>query len=68
MDWGDEITEDTEYYRLDTDWGCGLIIIRDGYVHNSAPIFRKYIGRSLEYFKAIKKYKLIKLENYGKEK
>jgi len=65
MDWGDEVEE---YYSLDTGWACGLLIVRDGYVHNSAPIFRKYIGRSIEYFKAIKKYKVIKLENYGKEK
>lgn len=32
-------------WQLDTGWGCGYIRIKDGRVVDSAPIFRKWMGR-----------------------
>lgn len=32
-------------WQLDTGWGCGYIKIENGRVVDSAPIFRKWMGR-----------------------
>lgn len=51
------------YYWLDTGWGCGGIIIRNGKVERSAPIFRKLIGQTVERLR--KRYKVISLQPEG---
>jgi len=47
-----------EEYLLDTGWACGLIICRDKIIIDSAPIFRKFIGKNI----IVLKYKVYRLE------
>lgn len=46
---------------LDTGWGCGGVIIKDGYIKGGAPIFRKLIGRRVD--KLPSSYKLTSLSS-----
>jgi hypothetical protein len=40
-------------YWVDTGWGCGGIETRDGVVIDTAPIFRKFMGGSVETLKRV---------------
>ncbi len=48
-------------YQLDTGWGCGLIIVEDGLIVNSAPIFRKLQGVDLKDLP--KKYRIERIDS-----
>lgn len=50
-------------YWIDTGWACGGIWVKDGFVVNGAPIFRKFNGQTLE--KLMKSYKVILCEEHN---
>lgn len=45
-------TQVEEMYRLDCQWGCGALFVKEGKVVRACPIFQKFVGASLAYLKA----------------
>jgi len=41
------------WYWLDTGWGCGAILVRNGVVVDGAPIFIRLWGQRLEKMKRL---------------
>lgn len=53
------------WWWIDTRWGCGGIGVEDGCVVDSAPIFKKLRGQTLE--KLRRTYRVEPLPGSGKE-
>lgn len=53
----------TRLYWIDTGWGCGGIIVAPNniIIPGGAPIFKKFIGQSIEKLKRSYKIQEIKL-------
>ena len=46
-------------YWIDTKWACGGIWVKNKIVYEGAPIFRKFIGQSINRLKQIYQVKKV---------
>ena len=51
-------------YWIDTAWGCGSLTTKNGIVVESAPIFRKFLGKQISYLMIW--YRIVPLNNLSK--
>lgn len=49
-----------DLYWIDSKWGCGGIFVKDGIIVGGAPVFKKFIGQSIQ--KISNYYKIVKEE------